>query len=424
MQRQPGGIQKKRLVWGRSFLFLSFSVLFTVFSGNAQKLQVGDTAPVMRFISADNKKISPDFFKGKYLVVDFWATWCAPCIASFPHMNQLKKTVNGNKVEFAIISYEPAAHIKRFFQQRKEIVSEARSLADVPDTVSKALNNEFRTFSFIQYAVTSLPTTFIIDPKGLIQWIGHPKDLSESILNRIIDGNHSAEVQKIQTKISPPRFLTKADTLKNDMYTMRYAAVDKSSNNSMYGPGVAAFRGERIDRILMTLFKFHSKQIDTSLLSEPLPYVQIELRSRQKNGLDTVAMYALEALNKAYTLNNLLETRTYEVMQIRITDVKKLLKKAAAFDPSAGHSGTSVSDKYLFAINSELKALASNHLAYAAPEIIFVWSPDDLKKFEKQKFDFRIPLVSLDQLINFLQKEYGLTCRKIQMPLPTLVLHK
>jgi thiol-disulfide isomerase/thioredoxin len=49
---------------------------------------------------------------GKVVVVDFWATWCGPCIASFPKLNELKSQSASKPVEFLSVSYETRGQVE------------------------------------------------------------------------------------------------------------------------------------------------------------------------------------------------------------------------------------------------------------------------------------------------------------------------
>jgi thiol-disulfide isomerase/thioredoxin len=53
----------------------------------------------LRLQGLDGKPVSPDNLKGKVLVVDFWATWCGPCISEIPEFNELQKKFAGKGVE-------------------------------------------------------------------------------------------------------------------------------------------------------------------------------------------------------------------------------------------------------------------------------------------------------------------------------------
>src|SRR6476619_5484046 len=52
--------------------------------------------------------------EGQVVVMDFWATWCAPCIDSIPHLNELHTKFEKEKVSFFSVTYEPARYVREF----------------------------------------------------------------------------------------------------------------------------------------------------------------------------------------------------------------------------------------------------------------------------------------------------------------------
>ena len=77
-----------------------FVLLFGI-TGNAQtKLQIGDRL---------------EKFKGKLVILDFWATWCKPCIAMMPVMDSLQQQF-ADRVQIIPVTYQSGSEVKRFFE--------------------------------------------------------------------------------------------------------------------------------------------------------------------------------------------------------------------------------------------------------------------------------------------------------------------
>lgn len=104
------------------------------------------------------KPVSPDFFKGKVLVLDFWATWCVPCIEGFPCMQQVYDQYKDNpNVVFMVMN--------------------SGSKNSLQDAVNWVKQNKF-TFPFYYndrklaeaFQITTIPSTFIIDQMGKIRY--------------------------------------------------------------------------------------------------------------------------------------------------------------------------------------------------------------------------------------------------------------
>ena len=67
-------------------------------------LKLNETAPAFTITAMDGKKISLNDFKGKYILLDFWATWCAPCVAEIPFVKQIRKKYSRDRLEIIGIS--------------------------------------------------------------------------------------------------------------------------------------------------------------------------------------------------------------------------------------------------------------------------------------------------------------------------------
>jgi len=75
----------------------------------------------LRLQSLDGKPVSPEDLKGKVIVVDFWATWCGPCISEIPEFNELQRKFAGKGVEVmgvALASGKPS-EVKPFVERFK-----------------------------------------------------------------------------------------------------------------------------------------------------------------------------------------------------------------------------------------------------------------------------------------------------------------
>lgn len=148
----------------------------------AAELGIGSKAPALdieHWVQDGNGFFKPvtKFDAGKVYVVEFWATWCGPCIASMPHLAELQNKYRGRGVQIVSISDESLDEVKALLLQENsdegktfEEITSAYSLTTDPDRSNHVAYMEAAN-------QTGIPTSFIVGKSGLIEWIGHPIEL-------------------------------------------------------------------------------------------------------------------------------------------------------------------------------------------------------------------------------------------------------
>ena len=115
--------------------------------------------------------LQPEDQEKPLVFVDFWATWCAPCISSMPHTIALQKQY-GDKISFVYISNEPSYKVENFLKRK---AYQFHALID----------NKRKTED--EFNVQSIPNSFLLNPDGEIIWHGKPTEISPHQLQRFID---------------------------------------------------------------------------------------------------------------------------------------------------------------------------------------------------------------------------------------------
>jgi RNA polymerase sigma factor (sigma-70 family) len=119
-------------------------------------LQLGDTAPDFAVKTLDGKALKLADFKGKFVLLDFWATWCAPCVAELPNLKMVHDTL-ATDPRFAMVSLsldERPAHLKFFVSSQK--IPWPQAFIGPDSRIAAAFD------------ATAIPATFLIGPDGKI----------------------------------------------------------------------------------------------------------------------------------------------------------------------------------------------------------------------------------------------------------------
>jgi uncharacterized protein (TIGR03435 family) len=116
-----------------------------------------------------------DKLRGKVVVLEFWATWCGPCVAALPHMNGLAERYKG-KVQFIAITDEDRETVAAFLSKR-------------PMSAWVGLDADRSVFD--AYCVKGIPMTVLVRPDGIVDAVTYPTTLKEQHLDNLLAGKPS-----------------------------------------------------------------------------------------------------------------------------------------------------------------------------------------------------------------------------------------
>lgn len=134
-----------------------------------RRVQPGMPAPDFTLETPDGSRLSLSDLRGKYVILDFWASWCRPCRASFPEMKKLHAEYKNRNVEILGITNDSRkAEWLKALEEDKLPWLQVIDEFPVPHTPAKVAT---------LYAIPYLPTLMLIDPDGKI--VGKAKDKHE-----------------------------------------------------------------------------------------------------------------------------------------------------------------------------------------------------------------------------------------------------
>lgn len=139
---------------------------------NLDRLIVGAEAPELSGIDTDGNRLNLSQFRGRVVLVDFWAFWCDSCVQLIPHQRELIGRFEGKPLTVFGVNGD-LDHGKDFQKSMEKFKVSWRSLKNDPgDDLAKHSD---------AWNVDGWPTLYLIDPQGMIRrkWVGGPRDLKE-----------------------------------------------------------------------------------------------------------------------------------------------------------------------------------------------------------------------------------------------------
>lgn len=394
---------KKKLV----LLLLSiFSSIITFAQVNIN--QVIDPIPMPKLLNSKTALKNLEQLKGKVIWLEFWATWCSPCIATMPHIQRLQKAYGG-KLQVIMVSTEKEKRISQFIKNKP---TDLWFAVDTANTFSKPF----------PYRV--IPHSILIDPRGKVVAITDPVNVTNQVIEDVLAG----------IKIDLP---LKADNLNKDPWSAYFKTTDTVKSRFIMMPQLdglpsasktyrndSTFKNRRISMMNISL------ELAYRIAYGDFPYGRTVDLTSKENAKEKVKMYCIDLivpkgqeselmptlrkhLGEKLDLLAAIEKRLTPVYVLTAADNSKIasLKKSTAGEGSFNGTGDAFSGKSV-----QLKSIAqyleefglvnipvvdetNNTERY---DISFTFMPEMKGDLTKALANLGVKLVQVERKIDFL----------------------
>ncbi|MFO0843334.1 MAG: redoxin family protein [Gemmataceae bacterium] len=309
----------------------------------AIKLRVGDPAPPLKatkWLQGDEVK---KFERDKVYVVEFWATWCGPCIVMMPHMAEMQAEYRNKGVTFIGYSTKDPNNTEEkvvaFLKKRGPNLGYTFAYADDRNTYDAWMRAAGRG---------GIPCSFVVDKASRIAYIGHPMYL-DVVLPKVVSGSWDSkvsadEVGKIEEETSEVFKALRGDPAESLKALTAFEAKHQELNQIPY------FMGPKLSALLKTGKTAEARKFAEAVVKKAGKYadamalrtVSATLRTEAKGNKDLMGlavkaaegMLAAEGDKNAMALVNLASTHFAAGNKEKAREYGKRAVEAAEDEPA------------------------------------------------------------------------------------------
>ncbi len=282
----------------------------------AELLTIGSAAPALDveyWINKDQSKFLPvtKFEADNVYVIEFWATWCGPCVASMPYLAELQTKLADQGLRIISISDQDLETVEKFLDRdvRQATNAKVETYRQLTSAYSLATDpDQSSTRDYMEAAAQNvIPTAFIVGKDAKIEWIGRPMEMAGP-LQAVLEGTWDREAYAAELR-AQQEFEKAIQSIDALLRKQDFEAALSQVDSALAGMPddlslglvklevlIASNKGDAAAEQLQTLFKNAS---ETPGVVDVIAWSIYEIASHGRNEKGTLIDLALAETTKA-----------------------------------------------------------------------------------------------------------------------------
>jgi uncharacterized protein (TIGR03435 family) len=383
--------------------------LLSVFEGRSEthEPQVGEDPPPLGLEvilqARPDTRASWASLKGKVVVLEFWATWCGPCIAAIPHLNEMADQFKDQPVQFIAITDEKEALIAPFLKKK-------------PMHAWVGLDTDRSMFK--DYGIGGIPHTVVVDQEGKIAAITHPSMLTAQHLKDVLAGKKLALTQLGSGKgIRGDQVPASARPEPEPLFQVLIRPSEATGMSSASSAGSLRFSGSSVQNVLAACYDVRAGRIfpNCALPAGTFEFI-IKTPSKQKG---VAHGWLRQAVEETFSLTGRRETREMDVLVL--TAGKKPAEHLSS-TVSTGGSSSSSGGGSLNGVNQGIESIAASLEGFLGKPVVDETRLTNHYDFQLLWDEIEAEDVNRGRIVAAVRDQLGLELTPAKRPIEVLVV--